>query len=62
LLTRIDLDIPNGTVLMIQSQDGSVTPWMTWWLEHVEAGGYNRYIVLQMTHFLKWKSDESEVQ
>ena len=57
LLTKIDVKIPNGTVLMIQSRDETVTPWMVWWLERIEASGYNRYIVLKMTHYLKWTKD-----
>ena len=55
LLTKVDVHIPNGTVLMIQSRDESVTPWMVWWLERIEASGYNKYIVLKMTHYLKWE-------
>lgn len=55
LLTKIDLQLPNGTILMIESQNGNVTPWMVWWLEKIEASGYNRYIVLKMTHYLSWE-------
>lgn len=54
LLTRIDLKIPNGTILDIISQDGTSHPWMIWWLEQIEASGYNRYVVLKMTHTLTW--------
>lgn len=55
LLTKIDLQLPNGTILMIESQNGNVTPWMVWWLEKIEASGYNRYIVLKMSHYLSWE-------
>lgn len=55
LLTKNDVIIPNGTVLMIQSKDNTVTPWMIWWLEHIESSGYNKYVVLKMTHYLKWE-------
>jgi hypothetical protein len=58
LLTRIDVKIPSGTVLMIESKDETVTPWMVWWLERIEASGYNKYVVLKMTHYLKWKNVE----
>lgn len=54
LLTKIDLNIPSGTVLDIVSRDGTKWPWMIWWLEQIEASGYNRYIVLKMTHELTW--------
>lgn len=60
LLTHIDTKIPNGTVLMIRSKDRSVTPWMVWWLEQIEASGYNRYVVLKMTHYLEWQTDKTK--
>lgn len=62
LLTQIGTKIPSGTVLMIRSKDRTVTPWMVWWLEQIEASGYNRYIVLKMTHYLKWKSGEDTIE
>lgn len=55
LLTKIDLELPNGTILMIESKNGNITPWMVWWLEKIESSGYNRYIVLKMTHYLSWE-------
>ena len=61
LLTRVDLQIPNGTVLMIESKDGAETPWMVWWLERIESSGYNKYVVLKMTHYLKWIVNGVEV-
>ena len=59
LLTRRDLEIPNGTVLMVESRDGSTKPWMIWWKEEIEASGYNRYVVLKMTHLLTWRDAEN---
>lgn len=61
LLTRRDVEIPNGTVLTIESQDGKQQQWMIWWLEHIEASGYNRYVVLRMTHLLTWRDQDGEV-
>ena len=55
LLTRVDVNIPNGTVLMLPNKDDELKPWMVYYLETIKASGYNRYIVLKMTHFLKWK-------
>lgn len=55
LLTKVSLKIPNGTILMLQNQDHEEQPWMVYWLEDIKASGYNRYIVLKMTHFLTWK-------
>ena len=45
LLTRRDLEIPNGTILFITGNR-----WMVWWKEEIESSGYNRYSVLKMTH------------
>jgi hypothetical protein len=49
------LKIPAGTVLYIESRDGNKTPYLVWWLEQIEASGYNKYVVLKMTHFLEWE-------
>ena len=58
LLTRVDVNIPNGTVLMLPNKDGELKPWMVYYLEAIKASGYNRYVVLKMTHFLNWKDRE----
>ena len=55
LLTRVSLNIPNGTVLMIPDKDMVEQPWLVYWLESIKASGYNRYIVLKMTHFITWR-------
>lgn len=54
LLTRRDLVMSNGTLLDVISQDGTTATWMVWWKENVEASGYNRYVLLKMTHLLEW--------
>ena len=58
LLTRVNVNIPNGTILMLPNKDDELKPWMVYYLEAIKASGYNRYIVLKMTHFLKWKDRE----
>ena len=55
LLTRRDTEIPSGTILMIESQDGSTKPWMVWWKEEIEASGYNKFVILKMTHLITWR-------
>lgn len=62
LLTRVDLNIPNGTVLMIPNKDDELKPWMVYWLEEIKASGYNRYIMLRMTHFINWTDREGNAQ
>jgi len=39
---------------MIPDKDGKPRPWMIYYLENIKASGYNRYVVLKMTHFLTW--------
>lgn len=56
LLTRTSLNMPNGTILMLPNKDDIKQPWMIWYLERIKASGYNRYIMLRMTHFLTWTS------
>jgi len=60
LLTDVHLDMPNGTILMLPDKNGERVPWMIYWLEDYVASGYNRYIVLRMTHYLTWKNREGK--
>lgn len=61
LLTRINVEIPSGTVLMIPDKNQIEKPWMIWYLEDIKASGYNRYIVLKMTHYLTWKARDGQM-
>ena len=54
LLTKLNIIIPPGTIIEITNDNGITNHWMVYWLEEIKASGYNRYIVLKMTHFLKW--------
>ena len=62
LLTRVSLNIPNGTILMIPDKDLELQPWLVFWLESIKASGYNRYIVLKMTHYITWRDRDGMVQ
>ena len=55
LLTDVHLDMPNGTILFIPDKDMELRPWMIYYLEDIKASGYNRYIMIKMTHYLTWK-------
>ena len=61
LLTRVSLNMPSGTVLMIPDKDMKEQPWLVYWLESIKSSGYNRYIVLKMTHFITWR-DRSNIE
>lgn len=54
LLTRVGLNIPNGTILMIPDKDYDLQPWLVYWMESIKASGYNRYIVLKLNHCISW--------
>ncbi len=54
LLTRVSLNIPSGTILMLTNKDGIEKPWLVYYLEEIKVSGYNRYIVIKMTHFINW--------
>ena len=60
LLTDVHLDMPNGTILFIPDKDNILCPWLIYYLEDIKASGYNRYIVLKMTHYLTWKNRQGE--
>ena len=62
LLTRVDVNIPSGTVLLIPDKDEQMKPWMIYYLENIKASGYNRYIVLKMTHYINWRDRENNVR
>lgn len=62
LLTEINVHIPNGTILQIPDQNLIEEPWMVYYLEQIKASGYNRYIMLRMTHFLTWRARDGSEQ
>lgn len=54
LLVNINLDIASGTIAWIPDKNGKDQPWMIYYLESMKASGYNRYIVVAMTHLITW--------
>jgi len=62
LLTKTDLNMPNGTILYLPNKDNELKPWMVYYLEHIKASGYNRYIMLRMTHYLTWTARDGSEQ
>ena len=62
LLTRRVTDLPNGTLLKIPNRKGEDIPWMVYWLEEIQASGYNKYIMLRMTHYIEWKDRDGKTQ
>ena len=62
LLTKTSINMPNGTILMIPDKDKIKKPWLVYYLEDIKASGYNRYIVLKMTHYLTWTARDGSQQ
>lgn len=62
LLTRVSLNLPNGTILMIPDKDNIEQPWMIYWLESMKASGYNRYVVLKMSHYITWRDRDGNIR
>lgn len=62
LLTKTNVNMPNGTILMIPDKDKIKKPWLVYYLEDIKASGYNKYIVLKMTHYLTWTARDGSQQ
>ena len=62
LLTDVHLDMQSGTILFIPDKDYIRQPWLIYYLEDMKASGYNRYIMLKMTHYLTWKDRDGNEQ
>lgn len=62
LLTPVDVNIPAGTILDLPDKDEEPKKWMVYYLEHIKASGYNRYIMLRMTHYLTWIARDGSEQ
>lgn len=62
LLTSKSLLIPSGTILNLTADSTPEKPWMVFYLDELPASGYNRYIMLKMTHEIYWLDKNKEQQ
>lgn len=53
LLTRVDLNMDAGTVLMLPNKDEVFEPWMIIYLEDYKASGYNRYLTVKLKNMVE---------
>ena len=60
LLTELKTTLEPGTILQIPDKQGNLVPWMVYWCEEIHASGYNKYIMIKMTHKIKWKARDGE--
>lgn len=56
LLTRINEPLKSGDIVFIPDQWGNKNPWMVFYLEEIPVSGYNRHIMLKMSHMVEWVS------
>lgn len=57
LLVDLDKKYDNGTIFEIGDK-----VWMIMYLYETQSKGYNKYLVLKMTHFITWKNRAGETQ
>lgn len=62
LLVKTSVNIPNGTILTIKDKDNNEFHWMIYYFENIEASGYNKYIVLKMSHYITWTARDGSTQ
>ena len=62
LLTDVHFDMDGGTLIWVPDKNGEEQPWLIYYLESRKASGYNRYIVIEMTHYLTWTDREGNEQ
>lgn len=58
LLTRLNVNLPNGFVFEVTDKDLTTNHWMIWWKENSVSSGYNKYVVLRASHLICWKGGD----
>lgn len=61
LLTEVDVILPAGQIFDITNYNDITNKWMVYYLENMKASGYNRYIMIKITHEISW-IDRYEIQ
>lgn len=58
LLTEANVEIPDGSIITILGTSTIAADWMVYWLTEGPESGYNKYVLLRMTHTITWKNRE----
>jgi hypothetical protein len=45
---------------MIKNKNGEEIPWLVYWMEEIAASGYNKYVMLKLTHYITWKARDGK--
>lgn len=56
LLTRRSLTLPSGTLLSLPRTNESeeTDMWLVYYLERAQSKGYNKYVMIKMSHYVRW--------
>lgn len=58
LLTKVSVEIPGGTILEFYGTETTEPErYMVYYDENYKAKGYNKYIMLKMTHYITWEKN-----
>lgn len=63
LLTERILEIPNGTILFLPEKiadEKTENPWLVFYKENIVASGYNKYVMLRLSHEIEWTNKKGE--
>lgn len=60
LLTRVSTKLPAGIIVEIPDKDNIPNPWMVYYKETIPSPGYNRYILLKMSHQITWTGRDKQ--
>lgn len=69
LLTPTDVQLFSGDIVVFYDKYPEVDPaetavnvrrFMVWYQEDIKASGYNKYIMIKMTHFINWTDREKK--
>lgn len=57
LLTPTDVVLEAGIILEIPNMREELAPWMVFYLEEISASGYNKYVMLKLSHYITWERE-----
>lgn len=62
LLVDLDKEYANGTIFNIPYDDCEDSHWMVWYKKETRSKGYNKYLMLRMSHYISWYDREKNKQ
>lgn len=62
LLVDLDKKYENGTIFNIPKENCEDSYWMVWYERETRSKGYNKYLMLRMTHLISWYDRDGNLQ